>query len=200
VNIVDNLGSQYLSNPGSDLALSLTPGETLLRRTNHVALGELQCAPGHSKLGGGGLQKCSHVRFTRSTAKLIREGDRLQVSTPNEAELHNVGDTYYRWEGSNTPGAIDWIAVSPSLLQEIVSEIAIPGLWREGAEFLKPLAPVSGPVYPAQRYLFESLRCKPDVNDLAVDEYVVKLLHFVLNGPVPAAAGRRVQTRAAARR
>jgi AraC-like DNA-binding protein len=160
------------------LILNLTPAEHLMRRTNLIAVGKFQ--PEQPSTGSG-LQRCPHIRFMRATVKLVREGNRLQVCTPNEAEFRNIGDGYQRCEIESGTTWTDWIAISPSLLKKISLEVSGQEIGPGDLAFPKPHAPLGGRAYLAQRYLFEALSARPDVSDLAVEDYVLKLLRVILS-------------------
>jgi AraC-like DNA-binding protein len=174
---------QLLTKPNSDLVINLSPtAERILRRTSLVSLGEHRCPPTHPLFEvGGGPQTCPYIGFMRSTVIRAPEDSQPEVQTPNVAGFHNVGSCYRRRAVDDAGDVSDWIALSPSLLAELVN-VRLDSKGEQNSQvFSRPFAPISSGVYLAQRHLMEVLNTNADVSDLAVEEYVIRLVRIILD-------------------
>jgi AraC-like DNA-binding protein len=176
---MNDLGVQLITQPNSDLVVNLSPTERILRQTSLVSLGEHRCPPTHPLFEyGGGPQTCPYIGFMRSSVVRAPEGSKPEVQTPNVAGFHNVGSSY-KLRAVDSAGDInDWIALSPSLLSELLNDDAPSD---NEPVFSRAFAPVSPRAYLAQRHLVEVLNTQDDVSDLSVEEYVVSLVRAILD-------------------
>ena len=164
---------------GSALAINVTSVERVLAQSALVGVGEYRCPVGHPQFAGGGPQTCPYIVFPRTSVRLTPAHWRTEVCTPNVASLYNIGDTYDRKPVSEEGDLSDWIAVSPDLLRD-VCDAYFRGLGSSGDRiFQKPFVPVSSELYLAQRILFSRISEDPTLPMLAIEEYVVALVHQV---------------------
>jgi AraC-like DNA-binding protein len=180
--VMNDLDVQLLAKPNSDLIINLSRTERILRHTPLISVGEYRCPPTHPLFErGGGAGTCPYIGFMRSTVIRVPEGSKPEVQTPNVAGFHNVGTSYTRRSIDDAGDISDWIALSPSLLRELLS-IHSESTREERYEqsFSHPFAPVSVRAYLAQRHLVEMLNTDADISDLAVEEYVIHLVRSIL--------------------
>ena len=169
---------EILSNPATDLVLSVTSYERVLKRTLLFAVGEVRCPPSHPLFKeGGGPQSCPYIDFMRSSVIRATDSHRPAVLTPNCANFQNVGSSYRRQILDERGDFNDWIAVSPSFLAELSGDRASSSRAADGIFFDKELAPITPRQYMAQRHLNEMLKANADLSDLAFDEYLARSVH-----------------------
>jgi AraC-like DNA-binding protein len=173
---------QLLGRPDSDLIINLSRAERILRHTSLISVGEYRCPPTHPLFErGGGAGTCPYIGFMRSTVIRAPEGSKPEVQTPNVAGFHNIGTSYTRRSIDDAGDVSDWIALSPSLLKELLgSRSESRGAERNESSFSYPFAPISLRAYLAQRHLVEVLNTDADISDLAVEEYAIHLVRAVL--------------------
>jgi AraC-like DNA-binding protein len=174
-------GVQFLTEPGSDLVINLSPTERILGRTALFCIGEHRCAASHPFFElGGGPHTCHYIGFMRSTVIRAPEDARPEVHGPNTAGFHPIGSSFTRRALDETGEHSEWIAISPAFLIELAGDrIAPAGEWT-GRDFPARFAPVSLEAYRAQRHLVEVLRTGTPVDDLAFDEYVARVVSTVV--------------------
>jgi AraC-like DNA-binding protein len=172
---------EVLSNPATDLVLSVTSYERVLKRTLLFAVGEVRCPPTHPLFKqGGGPQSCPYIDFMRSSVIRATDSHRPAVLTPNFANFQNVGSAYQRQILDERGDFNDWIAVSPSFLAELGGDRASSSRAADGIFFDKELAPITPRQYMAQRHINQMLKADADVSDLAFDEYLARLVQSVI--------------------
>jgi len=160
----------------ADLVVELTPVERLLMRTPLVALGEFRCPADHPQFRGGGPQACAYVVFPRTAVRISPHRGRPEVCTPALAVYYNVGDSYERHAVGDQGDHCDWMAVSQTLLRELIGDDASVSS-RPG--FAGAFSPVAGRHFLAQRRIFDRLSSQRDVSALEMEETVVPLLQQV---------------------
>jgi AraC-like DNA-binding protein len=174
-------GVQFLTERGSDLVVNLSPTERILGRTALFCVGEHRCAASHPFFEiGGGPQTCHYIGFMRSTVIRAPEDGRPEVHGPNTAGFHPIGSSFTRRALDAQGEESDWIAISPAFLVELANELEIPPAQWGGTGFPAPFAPVNLGIYRAQRHLVEVLRADVPVSELAMDEYIARLVEHVL--------------------
>jgi AraC-like DNA-binding protein len=172
---------EVLSNPATDLVVSVTSYERVLKRTLLFAVGEVRCPPTHPLFKvGGGPQSCPYIDFMRSSVIRATDGHGPAVLAPNCANFQNVGSAYLRQILDERGDFNDWIAVSPSFLAELGGERASSSRAADGIFFGKALAPITPRQYMAQRRINETLKSNAEVSDLAFDEYLAILVQSVI--------------------
>jgi AraC-like DNA-binding protein len=173
---------EILSDPATDLVVSVTSYERVLKRTLLFAVGEVRCPPTHPLFKtGGGPQRCPYIDFMRSSVIRATDGHPPAVLTSNCANFQNVGSTYQRQTLDQRGDFNDWIAVSPSFLAELSGDRASSSRAADGIFFDKEFAPITPLQYMAQRHINETLTKNADLSDLAFDEYLTRLVQSVVN-------------------
>jgi len=172
-----------LSDPATDLVVTVTSYERVLRRTLLFAVGEVRCPPMHPRFKiGGGPQTCPYIDFMRSSVIRATDDHPAAVLTANCASFQNVGSSYQRQIVDPRGDFNDWIAVSPSFLAELSGDRSSSSRAADGIFFDKALAPISPAQFMAQRHLYETLsRNVEDISDLAFDEYLARLVQSVIS-------------------
>lgn len=157
----------------TDLVIELTPVERLLMRTPLVALGEFRCPTEHPQFRGGGPQACAYVVFPRTAVWIRPHRGRPEVCTPALAVYYNVGDSYERHAVGDQGDHCDWMAISQTLLRELIgddaSESSQPG-------FTNAFSLIASKHFLAQRRIFDRLVSQQNSSALEIEEAVVPLL------------------------
>ena len=157
---------------GKDLEFELSPVERLLVRTPLAALGEFRCPTQAPQFRGGGPQPCSYVVFPRTPVKISPYRGRSEICTAAMASYYNEGDSYDRHAVSDRGDNSDWIAVSRSLLDELVAD-SRPG-------FAGCFAPIDSKLFLAEQRLFQRANSDQPWSALAIEEAVLTLLQSML--------------------
>lgn len=160
----------------TDLVVELTPVERLLMRTRLVALGEFRCPTDHPQFRGGGPQACAYVVFPRTAVRISPHRGRPEVCTPALAVYYNVGDSYERHAVCDQGDHCDWIAVSQTLLRELIGDDAGESS-RPG--FAGAFSPVASNHFIAQRRIFDRLSSQRNLSALEIEEAVIPLLQHM---------------------
>jgi AraC-like DNA-binding protein len=175
-------GVQFLTEPGSDLVVNLSPTERVLGRSALFCIGEHRCSPRDPWFEmGGGPHTCPYIGFMRSAGVLRAPADsKAQIHTPNTAGFGAVGSSFTRRALNEVGEHSEWIAISPAFLAELAEDgVQAAGRWN-GKDFPTPFAPLSLEAFFAQRHLVEALSASACPSDLAFDEYVARLVATVL--------------------
>ena len=184
-----------MSGPAAsdELVFEISRVERLLARTPLLAFGEFRCPTEASQFRGGGPQPCAYIAFARTPVKISPYRGRPEVCTSAVASYYNEGDVYDRHaidaQGDNS----DWIAVSRSLVDELVDELAGGS---SGRGFGGCFAPVSDQNFLARQGLFNRIR-ERQPSALELEERTLPLLRRLL---ADAEAGWRKPTRCASGR
>jgi len=177
----DDSDIKTLSDPATDLVVTVTSYERVLKRTLLFAVGEVRCPPKHPRFKmGGGPQSCPYIDFMRSSVIRATDDHPPAVLTSNCASFQNVGSSYQRQLLDPRGDFNDWIAVSPSFLAELSGDRASSSRAADGIFFAKALAPISPAQFIAQRHLYETLNRNVNISDLAFDEYLARLVQSVI--------------------
>jgi len=116
----------------------------------------------------------------RSTVIRAPAGGRAEVHTPNVVGFHAIGSSYTRRPVDSVGDHSDWIAISPGFLADLVHD-QWDSRWAPcGAFFPSPFAPGALGAYLAQRRLVEVLNSNADLNDLAIEEYAIRIVTATL--------------------
>lgn len=145
------------------LEVRIKPVETLLFRSDLVAVGQFRCPAGHPLFVDSG--PCSNNTFVfPRTATKIRHASGVEFTGgPNTISIYNEGQRYTR-SAVDAADHSDWFAVSRELV----------------AEFRHAHAPSDARIYFEQRSLFTALERKVPIDAATVEEGVVQLLGRVL--------------------
>ena len=197
---VSNAQTRFVAAPGSDLVVNLTEAERILCQTSLVAVGEYRCGTDHPRFRhGGGPQTCPYIGFARSSVIRIPEGGRSEVFTPNVICFHNIGSSYTRAAVDSCGEECDWLAVSPSLLNDLVEDVFGMPAEDNASFFAAPSAPGDGRLYLAQRRMFEALNSAARPGPLAVEEYCIRVVRCSLRNASRFWDRRRLPQRAVRR-
>ncbi len=150
-----------------ELDFELSPVERLLARTPLAALGEFRCPTDAPQFRGGGPQPCAYVAFARTPVKISPYRGRPELCTPAIASFYNEGDVYDRQAVGDRGDNSDWIAISPTLLDEPTG-------------FAGCFAPIASESFLAQQRLFRRAKSGPALSALAMEESVLHLLQTLL--------------------
>jgi len=172
-----NLVAMTATANSRDLVIELSPVERLLVRTPLVALGEFRCPTAAAQFRGGGPQPCAYVVFPRTSVKISPYRGRPEICTPVVASYYNEGDVYDRHAVDDRGDNSDWIAVSRSLLDELI-EGASGTASRPG--FAGCFAPIASDHFLAQQRLFRRANSDQRVSSLEIEEVVLALLQPML--------------------
>ena len=145
---------------------------------------------------GGGPETCPYVVFSRSTVTLLPSRGRAEVCSPVNVNLLDVGDSYERKAVSSDGVHCDWIALSPSLLRDVVRDFAPELAERSASVFSRAVAPISARAFLMQREFF----CATDAlrhDTMALEESALLLVSTAVReaiqafGALPAPGSRR---------
>lgn len=163
--------------PGDDLVLNLRHEDTLLWRSNHLAVFTRNCPAGNPEFETNEPQSFPAIGFMRSAVlRTSTEGGSASTDlhSPNFAAFHDVGLDHSRQSICDEGDVSDWIALSPSLMREISVE-----LFREHhgkkTNFLETIAPVSSRNYSRQRICAAQAQLNCDV-DKDLEKELLKLV------------------------
>ena len=154
------------------LAIALKPVETLLFRSDIVAVGAFRCPELHPLFADSG--PCTHHTFVfpRTCTTVRHSGGRAFTATPNCVTTYNQGQEYSR-RAIDEIDASDWYVVADDVLFEATGARERP--------FRTTHVPVDARTYLVQRQLFEQAR-RGLVDRATVDEMVLALLSRVTGG------------------
>jgi AraC-like DNA-binding protein len=163
------------------LRIDITPVEQILRKTRSVALGRYRCPVDHPQFVlGGGPHTCSYIAFHRTSVRMAIADSRPEVATPNHVSFYNVGESYSREAIGNEGDECDWIALSPSVLRDVHTELAELEA-ANGRMFPRPFAPMKPETFFAQRKLFATAASpSATMNSLQIDEAVAGLVDRIV--------------------
>lgn len=164
----------------TDLAINLTTVERVTLRTPLVALGEYRCPPDDPHFAGGGPHTCPYVVFPRSCVEIRTARGGPTVCTPAIVNFWNIGDNYTRRVVSPEGDQCDWIAVSPALLQELLSASGHPEARADSRYFRAQTSLVGSGEFLAQRRIFSRVVSQPQTSALEAEESVLRLIQSVL--------------------
>jgi len=179
----DAPGAETGTGDAQQLRIDITPVEQILRKTQSVALGRYRCPIDHPQfMLGGGPHTCSYIAFHRTSVKMKIGDWRAEVATPNNVSFYNIGESYSREAIGGEGDECDWLALSPTLLREIRSELAQDMDIGEGPLFPRPFAPMRPAPFFAQRKLF-SIAGNPatTMNSLQIEEAVTGLIGTIVS-------------------
>jgi AraC-like DNA-binding protein len=168
------MGNAAVAN---DLDFELSPVERLLAHTPLVALGEFRCPTDAPQFRGGGPQPCAYVVFPRTPVKISPYRGRSELCTPAIASYYNEGDVYDRQAVSDRGDNSDWIAVSRSLVNELVADSDASA---SCSGFSGCFAPIASEDFLAQQRLFRRVGSGPALSALQIEEAVLSLLRRML--------------------
>jgi AraC-like DNA-binding protein len=146
------------------LAIELKPVETLLFRSDVVALGTFRCPASHAMFRDSG--PCTHhtIVFPRTSTVIHHDGAASFTASPNCATLCNQHQEYTRTAVSSSDDC-DWLVIADDVLVEATGG-------DERRPFRATHVPVDSATYLRQRRLFDRVTT---LDPLAVDEEVIAI-------------------------
>lgn len=156
------------------------PVEQVVARSPAVYAGLFRCEVTHPLFRGG--EPCSSfcIVFPREVAWIQHEGGRRFVADPSMATIYNQGQIYHRWPVGSRPDRSDWLAFPSTAIRDVVRMYDPAAADDRDRPLRFGWAPVSAPVYAAQRRLFESLAAEPQVDVEGFEERAFALLHYII--------------------
>jgi len=151
------------------------PVETLVHRTDSVALGSFVCPSSHPLFRDSG--PCSYHTFVfPRTATRIRlaEGPAF-VGDPTTVLFYNQHQLYERAKVSDVD-ACDWFVVADELLLDMIAPHDPAVRDRRDRPFRFPVAPAGASVYLAQRRLFDRALAGRIGESLEIEEAAIGIL------------------------
>jgi len=162
------------------LEVPLKPVETLLFRSDIVAIGKFRCPSTHPLYRDSGPCSNHTFVFPRSATTIRHETGEWFVGSPNTASLYNHGQHYTRSKISDID-ASDWFVIADDVLIDILRPV------RDDRPFTETHVRVDASLYLEQRQLFESAG---DLEPFEIEERVMRVLSRLMSVP-PARARRR---------
>lgn len=178
------------------MKIDLKPVETLVAKTESVAMGRFVCPATHELFADSG--PCTHhtIVFPRTSTHVVRDDDVRFVGDPTTVIFYNQNQCYTRSKLSEVDEC-DWIVIADDLLFDLVGQFDPDAGERRGRPFRVPFAFVGPDIYLAQRRLFNRTASGEPIDSLALDEAVVAITEAVLgsvserSGPINGARGAR---------
>lgn len=159
------------------LDIRLKPVESLLFRSDVVAVGKFRCPATHPLFRDSG--PCSHhtFAFPRTVTQIRHEGGATFVGSPGGVALYNQHQLYTRTK-INDIDATDWYTVADDVLMDIVSghdAAATPQ-----RPFTVADVPCDARSYIEQRMLFDHLDRGREIDPMQVEETVLRVVSRIL--------------------
>lgn len=153
------------------LEVRLKPVETLLFRSDVVAVGKFRCDAADPLFRDCG--PCNHHTFVfpRTFTKIHQEGRAPFVAGPGSVVLYNQHQRYTRTELSGVD-ASDWYTLADDVLFELTGRDAPP--------FTVGEVPAGSREYLEQRMIFDALDRGDALDPLHVDETMLRILSSVV--------------------
>ena len=151
------------------LDVRLKPVETLLFRSDVVAIGKFRCPATNPLFFDSG--PCSHHTFVfpRTVTRIRLDDGRSFVATPASVVFYNQDQLYTR-SAISPIDASDWYTVSDDVLGELIDIDD----WRR--PFRASDAPVESRAFLAQRRIFDALNRGDALDALEVEDTVLRVL------------------------
>ncbi|HYI13669.1 MAG TPA: AraC family transcriptional regulator [Thermoanaerobaculia bacterium] len=155
------------------LDVHLKPVETLLFRSDIVAVGKFRCSAGDALFRDSG--PCSHHTFVfpRTFTKIHQQGRAAFVAGPESVVLYNQHQLYTRTRISDVD-ASDWYTLADDVLLELT------GTEQPDRPFRVSTVTAGARDFLAQRMIFDALDRGEPVDPQHVDETMLHVLSRVL--------------------
>jgi AraC-like DNA-binding protein len=155
------------------------PVETLVARTDTVAIGRFVCPASHPLYRDSG--PCTHHTFVfpRTATRVRLDDGRSFVGDPTTVIFYNQNQNYTRSKVSEVD-ACDWFVVADDVLLDALSQYDRSVVDRPDAPFRIATAPVDARTYLQQRRLFERALAGQSSDALETDETVLRILTVTL--------------------
>ena len=163
-----------------------------LVQTQSVQVGAFRCDPDHPCFHDSGPATSFCFVFPRTAVEIQHEHERAFVANPNVVTFYNQGQAYLRNAIGNEGDRCDWFGVSADIVRDAIRSYDPTVDNRPERPFRFTRGFAQGPIYLAQRRVFNraagGLRKEP----LEIEEAVV----FLLDQVVAAVYGSRRISRA----
>ncbi len=169
------------------LEIRLKPVETLIFRSDVVAIGKFRCPADHPLFRDSGPCTNHVFVFPRTSTEIEHAGGPRFVAGPNTISIYNQHQAYTRRRLSPMD-ASDWYTVADDLLLDAVRACDPSAAERPGRPFRVAAVPASPSLYLEQRLLFTSIE-RGEADPLEVEERVLRILSRVLRAANPASPG-----------
>ena len=168
----------------SDILSAVLPAERLFLATSLVCLGRFRCDPGDPSFGGGAPCTGHTVVFPRRAVWIQHDGGRPFVADPATIPLYNRGQEYTRKAIDPRGDACEWMAFPSAVVADAMRALGQPGQDRPDRPFDAAALPASGPIYAAQRRMFDAA-ARGGSDEGALEEQALLLLDAVLRQSAP---------------
>ena len=158
------------------LEVFLKPVETLVFRSDLVAIGKFRCPATHALYRDSGPCSNHTFAFPRTATTIRHDSGEWFVGSPNTASLYNHGQHYTRSKVSDID-ASDWFVIADDILLDILGD-------RDpDRPFTETHVRVDASLYLAQRRLFESAA---HLEPFEIEERVMQIFSRLMSvSPVP---------------
>lgn len=166
-----------------ELRLDLGSADRVLRKTRLIALGTHRGTLNQADFSdGGGPRGCFHFAFHRSGVKL-RVGNRQpEVLTSNNVSFHGMSEARSREAIGREGHDCDWIAIAPTLVQDLCTARHVEHWCADGGAFPRPSSPIKAAVFFAERKLFASVSdAARQPSTMQLEETVLGLLGRIVD-------------------
>jgi len=172
-------------HPFVPLEIRLKPVETLLFRSDVVAVGKFRCPVAHPLFCDSG--PCSHHTFVfpRTVTGIRHANGPSFTGTPGAVAFYNQNQEYSRKAISDVD-ASDWYTVADDVLFDIVAAES------EDRPFRGATAFVDARTFLEQRMLFDALDRGAQLDPLQVEETILRVLQRVVPRAASVAKSRDV--------
>ena len=174
------------------LEVRIKPVESLVFRSDLVAIGRVRCHFSHPLFRDSGPCSNHTFVFPRTSTHIRHDGGGSFTGGPNTISIYNEGQRYLRTAVDETDVS-DWYAVSDEIARDAITTFDKQAVDRPNRRFRHTHAPASSALYLTQRRLFERLEKGEAIDPTSVEESVMALLDAVLRSAYQT-AGRRLKS------
>lgn len=164
---------------GLSLEVRIKPVESLVFRSDLVAVGTFRCHVTHPLFRDSGPCTNHTFVFPRTSTRIHHDGGASFTGGPNTVSIYNEGQRYARTAVDDTDVS-DWYAVSDETARDAMSTFDSHVIDRPNRRFRHTHAPASDSLYLTQRRLFQRLEGREPLDVIDVEEEVMALLASVL--------------------
>lgn len=159
-------------------SIELKPVESLVARTDLVTLGRFVCPAAHPLFRDSGPCSYHTIVFPRTATHVRRDDDSSFVADPTTVLFYNQNQCYTRSRISDVDEC-DWIVVADDLLYDVLQRVG-SGVDRGDRPFTTPFVSTDPALYLEQRRLFDRAAGSDAVDNLYIEETVVRIVETVL--------------------
>jgi AraC family transcriptional regulator len=144
-----------------------------------VTVGRWRCPVAHPIFRDSGPAHRYLFCFPRTSVWIQHEGGRPFVADPNIVTYYNRGQSYQRFQLSDSGDHGDWFALHPHVIAETLATWDPSAIDREDRPFPFSHGPCDAATYLLQRAVFEHVNREPRPDVLFVEESVLDVLSRV---------------------